>query len=359
MKSLCAVRGLAALLMVSLLACVPPVVEVDGGHDAGIADAGVDAGTNEDAGVADAGDLDAGLPDAGDSDAGAVDAGTADAGDVDAGVSDAGAAGCPVPTGGAPFTLRVMAANLTSGNLQSYDPGEGGRIMTGAQPDIVLIQEFKYGSQSDDDLSAFVLNTLGPDFGWYRGTGSIPNGIISRYPILEAGEWNGLAPDRELTWAKLDVPGGGLLAISVHLLTSNASDRNADALTIMQQLDAGTSPYAYVVIGGDFNTNTRSESVFTTLSPRFNVAAPYPVDQLNNGNTSADRNRPYDHVLASNCLAARQVPTVIGSNQFDAGLVVDTRVYTPITDLSPAFSTDSAATNMQHMGVVKDFLIQP
>ena len=125
MKSLCAVRGLAALLMVSLLACVPPVVVVDGGHDAGVADAGVDAGTNEDAG-SDAGDLDAGLPDAGDSDAGAPDAGPADAGDVDAGVSDAGAAGCPVPTGGAPFTLRVMAANLTSGNLQSYDPGEGG-----------------------------------------------------------------------------------------------------------------------------------------------------------------------------------------------------------------------------------------
>ena len=104
---------------------------------------------------------------------------------------------------------------------------------------------------------------------------------------------------------------------------------------------------------------TRSEAVFTTFSSRFNVAAPYPGDQQNNGNTTADRSKPYDHVLASHCLAALQVPTVIGSNQFDAGLVVDTRVYTPISDLSPAVATDSAATAMQHMGVVKDFLIQP
>ena len=358
MKSLSGVRGLAALVMWSLAACAPPIVEADGGHDAGVVDAGRDAGANDDAGVADAGELDAGLPDAGAPDAGTGDAG-ADAGELDAGAPDAGPPGCAVPTGAQPFTLRVMAANLTSGNLQSYDPGEGGRIMAGVQPDIVLIQEFNYGSRSDDDISAFVLDTLGPDYGWYRGAGNIPNGIISRYPILEAGEWNGLAPDRELTWAKLDVPGGGVLAISVHLLTSNGSDRNADALTIMQALDAGTSPYAYVVIGGDLNTNTRSEAVFTTFSSRFNVAAPYPVDQQNNGNTTADRSKPYDHVLASHCLAALQVPTVIGSNQFDAGLVVDTRVYTPISDLSPAVATDSAATAMQHMGVVKDFLIQP
>lgn len=358
MKSLC---GAAAMWMLCLAACVPPNVEPDAGvHDAGAVDAGiVDAGLDADSGVLDAGIPDAGEVDAGEVDAGELDAGVVDAGTLDAGTPDAGPPGCPVPTGAPAFTLRVMAANLTSGNLQSYDPGEGARIMAGVQPDIVMIQEFNYGSRSDDDLSAFVLNTFGPDFGWFRGAGNIPNGIISRYPIIEAGEWDGGAPDRELTWARLDVPGGGLLVISVHLLTSSASDRDADALTIMRQLDAGTSPYAYVLVGGDFNTNSRGESVFTTLSSRFNVAAPYPVDQENNGNTSRDRSKPYDHVLASHCLAALQTPTVIGSNQFDAGLVVDTRVYTPISDLAPAMSTDSAATAMQHMGVVKDFLIQP
>ena len=320
---------------------------------------GNDAGVKFDSGVVDSGEVeDAGTPDAGTPDAGEEDTGV-DAGVVDSGVVDAGPPGCPVPQGGAPFNLRVMAANLTSGAFSSYDPGEGARIMAGAQPDIVLIQEFNYGGRSDDDINAFVFDTFGPDYTWARGTGNIPNGIISRYPILESGEWDGAAPDRELVWAKIDFPGGGLLAISVHLLTSNATDRNLDATNIMVHLDAGVSPYAYVLIGGDFNTNTRNEAVFTTFAPRFKVTGPYPLDQFNNGNTTRDRSKPYDHVLASNCLAALQVPTVIGANQFDGGLVVDTRGYTPIADLAPALSGDSDAGSMQHMGVVKDFLIQP
>jgi endonuclease/exonuclease/phosphatase family metal-dependent hydrolase len=314
-----------------------------------------DSGVKFDAGVVDAGGVDAGEV----ADAGLPDAGEADAGIVDAGVVDAGPPGCPVPTGGVPFNLRVMAANLTSGDFSSYDPGNGARIMAGAQPDIVMIQEFNYGGRSDDDTNAFVVNTFGPDFSWFRGTGNIPNGILSRYPILESGEWDGLAPDRELVWARIDLPGGDLLVISVHLLTASAGDRNADAMTIMSQLDAGTSPFAYVLVGGDFNTNTRNEAVFTTFAPRFKVTAPYPLDQNNNGNTTRDRSKPYDHVLASNCLAALQVPTVIGANQFDGGLVIDTREYTPIGDLAPAESGDSDAGSMQHMGVVKDFLIRP
>jgi hypothetical protein len=48
---------------------------------------------------------------------------------------------------------------------------------------------------------------------------------------------------------------------------------------------------------------------------------------------------------------------VIGSSIFPAGLVADTRVYSPISEISPALSSDSGATNMQHMGVIKDFLI--
>ena len=36
-------------------------------------------------------------------------------------------------------TLRIMAANTSSGNRQSYDPGEGTRIFQGLDPDIVLI----------------------------------------------------------------------------------------------------------------------------------------------------------------------------------------------------------------------------
>lgn len=353
----------ALVLGVGIAGCLQPPVVADAGSDAGVPDAGVfDAGAVDagvpDAGAVDAGALDAGAVDAGEPDAGALDAG-ADGGVVDSGAPDAGPEGCPVPTGATPFNLRVMAANLTTGNFSSYDDGEGARIMEGAQPDIVLIQEFNYGNRSFEALNTFVLNTFGPDYVWYRGVGNIPNGIISRYPIIEAGEWDGQAPDRELTWARIDLGGAELLAVSVHFLTANATVRNADAVTLMQRLDAGTSPYAYVVVGGDFNTNTRGEAAFSTLSPRFNVAAPYPVDQSNNGNTTRDRSKPYDHVLASHCLAALQAPTVLGTQQFDAGLVIDTRVYTPIDDLYPALATDSDGPSMQHMAVVKDFLIRP
>jgi hypothetical protein len=37
--------------------------------------------------------------------------------------------------------------------------------------------------------------------------------------------------------------------------------------------------------------------------------------------------------------------------------VFDSRVYTPLADVSPVLMTDSAAVNMQHMGVVKDVLL--
>ena len=40
-------------------------------------------------------------------------------------------------------------------------------------------------------------------------------------------------------------------------------------------------------------------------------------------------------------------------------LVADTRVYSPISEISPALTSDSAATNMQHMAVVRDYLVQP
>jgi hypothetical protein len=63
---------------------------LDGGLDAGAADAGGFDGGDVDAGAIDAGDVDAGDVDAGAVDAGAIDAGDVDAGAVDAGAVDAG-----------------------------------------------------------------------------------------------------------------------------------------------------------------------------------------------------------------------------------------------------------------------------
>jgi hypothetical protein len=87
------------------------------------------------------------------------------------------------------------------------------------------------------------------------------------------------------------------------------------------------------------------------------TSGPYPADKNGNSNTNAARKKPYDAVLADSDLVAIQTPVVVGSSTFSSGLVADTRVYTPISDLAPAQASDSGATNMQHMAVVKDFMI--
>ncbi len=143
----------------------------------------------------------------------------------------------------------------------------------------------------------------------------------------------------------------------MHLLTSNASERNAEAAAIVAQLQAVVPQGDFVVMGGDFNTSSRSEAALATLAARFSVTGPYPVDGTGNENTNAPRTKPYDWVLASPELRALEAPVHIGAAQFDAGLVIDTRVYMPIGDLFPAESADSGATGMQHMAVVRDFLL--
>lgn len=330
---------------------------------------GADAGLPEDGGAADdAGSPgDAGLDDGGAAgDAGSPDAGSPDAGPVDAGGPDAGpprdAQGCPLPgDAGAPFTFRAMAANLTSGNLQSYDPGHGQRIIQGSQPDVVMIQEFNYGGNSQQELADFVATTFDGSFSWFRGAGSIANGVISRWPILARGEWNDTqVGNREFTWALVDLPGAAdLWVISVHLLTANAGSRNTEARELLAYVNAHVPRGDYVLLGGDFNTDTRNESAYSTLAPVFVSSDPQPADQDGAEGTNASRSRPYDGVYPSKCLARLQVPTVIGATSFDAGAVIDTRVYTPLSEIAPALAGDSAASNMQHMGVLKDFLIQP
>src|SRR5205085_2857350 len=62
-------------------------------------------------------------------------------------------------------------------------------------------------------------------------------------------------------------------------------------------------------------------------------------------------------VLVDPALQALETGVDVGAQTFSHGLVVDTSVYAPITDLAPAMSGDSGATNMQHMGVVRDFLL--
>jgi endonuclease/exonuclease/phosphatase family metal-dependent hydrolase len=254
--------------------------------------------------------------------------------------------------------IRLMAANLTSGNLQSYNPGHGTRIFQGTKPDIVMIQEFNYKpDNSDASIRAWVDTTFGTGYSFFRETGkSIPNGVISRYPIVQAGVWeDALAPDREFVWARIDIPGAkDLWAISVHLLTRDAPTRNGEAVALRDLINANVPASDYLVIGGDFNTDSRGEACVATLGAVVSNGAPYPVDQNNNGGTNASRAKPYDWVMLDAELRALQVPTLIGQSTYGDGLVFDSRVYTPLAEVAPALLGDSAATGMQHMAVTVD-----
>src|SRR5207248_954140 len=146
-----------------------------------------------------------------------------------------------------------------------------------------------------------------------------------------------------------------LWVVSVHLLSTSSAERALQAGELRTHIQTRVPAGDFVVVGGDFNTGGRNETCINTLSGVLRTGAPYPADQANNSNTNATRAQPYDWVLASPGLDSPAVPVVIGGNAFDAGLVFDTRVYSPLSDVAPALQTDSAAPNMQHMAVVRDF----
>jgi endonuclease/exonuclease/phosphatase family metal-dependent hydrolase len=258
--------------------------------------------------------------------------------------------------------IRVVAANVSSGKKQSYDPGHGKRILQGLKPDIVLIQEFNIGNNGVADVKAFVAETFGADFTFYREVGpagsAIPNGVISRFPILASGSWDdSLSNNREFAWARIDVPGDkDLWAVSLHLLTSKSSARAKQIKQIAQYIQDNVPTGDLLVVGGDLNTNTVSEASLKGFNGVL-VRKQQPADQSGNGDTNAPRNKPYDRLFADDDLHGLAVPVKIGAQSFTHGLVFDSRVYTPLADVAPVLKNDSDAESMQHMAVVRDFAL--
>jgi endonuclease/exonuclease/phosphatase family metal-dependent hydrolase len=256
--------------------------------------------------------------------------------------------------------IRVMAGNLTSGPHQGYDPGHGIRIFEGIAPDVVMIQEFNHGANTAADIRAFVDTAFGAAFSYYReGGAQIPNGIVSRWPIVQSGEWDDPSvANRDFAWARIDVPGPiDLWAVSVHLLTSSSSARNTEAQRLVSYIRAWVPEGDYLVIGGDVNSGNRSEPCIATLSQLVVTSGPHPADRNGNTNTNAGRSSPYDWVLADADLDQYRTGVAIGASAFANGLVADTRVYSPISEIAPALAADSGASYMQHMGVIRDFSI--
>jgi endonuclease/exonuclease/phosphatase family metal-dependent hydrolase len=263
--------------------------------------------------------------------------------------------------GGTAQNIRVLAANITSGNNQSYDEGAGIRLFQAISADVIMIQEFNYKSSNVTDITEFVTSTFGPTFTYARGPGQIANGVISRFPILDSGSIaDPQVSNRTFVWARVDIPGDkDLWAFSVHLLTAGSTQRNAEAQALTTDIKALVPKGDYVAIGGDFNTDNRAESCVTTLSAVVATQGPHPADTTGNGNTSANRSKPYDWMLVSPELDSRATPLKLKSRTFPNGLVLDTRSYTPLAELKPPLTgTESQASNMQHMPVARDFVVQ-
>ena len=259
-------------------------------------------------------------------------------------------------------TIRTVAANITSGNSQSYE-APGTRILQGLDPDIVMLQEFNVGtSSSTAEVRAWVNTAFGADFSYFRETyNGIPNGVISRWPIIASGSWDDTTiSDRGFAWARIDIPGDkNLWVVSVHLKSSSgeSTQRQSQAQQLVAYIKANVPSGDYLLIGGDCNTYSYTEACLGTLGGIVDVSAPRPVDQAGDADTNASRAEHYDWVLAEPELDGLETPVKIGSLTFANGLVFDSRVFSPLSSVSPVLSTDSGVTGMQHMAVVRAFAV--
>ena len=258
--------------------------------------------------------------------------------------------------------VRVVTANLTSGNRQDYAPGHGARILKGLKPDVVLIQEFNIGDGSETSLRQWVNENFGEEFNVWREEQvpkGLPNGIISRFPILAKGEWKDPAiGNRDFAWAKIGLPGHRTLwAISVHLSHADKAKRAQEAEALVKDIEREIPVADLVVLGGDFNTKGRQEKCLEILSKTFQTAAPYPMDDAGDETTNETRKEPYDWLLADQDLQALMTPVKVGEETFAHGWFFDSHIIHHLDAVAPAQKDDSHAPGMQHLPVVKDFLL--
>ncbi len=257
--------------------------------------------------------------------------------------------------------ISIMTANLTSGSPAVYrDPGQ--RILRGLKPDICALQEWSVTNAGG--IRGFVDLNFGTNFYYYiepQATNFFPqpNGLVSRWPILAAGEWSDTETvNRDFVWATVDIPGDrNLHVIVVHLYYSggpDAREREARALTnyIAQ---AGFPANDYVVLCGDLNTITYGEPCYQVLTNVFSDSR-QPKDQFGDIDTSRNRDQRFDYVLPMPLLNSNHYTVTVSGSNFSEGLVFDTRLWTNGTPPpSPVLVTDSAATGNAHMAVMKAF----
>ena len=264
-------------------------------------------------------------------------------------------------------TASLMAANTTSGSNQEYeDPGN--RIFQALCPDVVMIQEFNVtNGTTAAAYRTWVNQNFGTNFSYYVQTNgvSIPNGIISRWPITSAGVWDDATlSDRDFVWAKIQLPGTQQLqAVSVHIKASSSSSdvsqRTTEARALTNYIaQAGWLANGYVAIAGDFNLYSTNEACMQVLTANTVTDRRQPADQFGDKETNSARENPYDRVLTSTNLDVRLRTFNLWGYSYANGIVYDTRITWASGLPPPSLAADCGAVNMQHMAVMKVFELE-
>lgn len=259
--------------------------------------------------------------------------------------------------------IKVMTANLTdrTTNNQMRYIGTSERIFKALQPDVVAIQEWLITNAT---RRAYVDAVFGTNFYFsiegYSGA-DLPNGVISRWPITDSGEWADTQVSyRDFAWATIDLPGTqDLHVISVHLqsgaTSANEATRKKEAAILTNEIRKAKWPASdFIVVAGDFNTPNRNDDSLLAIS---NVVSDshQPADQAGDKDTNLTRGAPYDYILPCHLLNAKHVALTVGGVTFPEGMVFDSRVWNPPP--APVQTNDSAGTDMQHLAVMKQFAL--
>lgn len=256
--------------------------------------------------------------------------------------------------------IKVMTANLTdrttNGQYRYIDTSE--RIFKALRPDVVAIQEFLVTNAS---RRAYVDAVFGTNYFFSYAGSTLPNGVISRWPITGSGGWTDTQVNGQVfAWATIDLPGTqDLHVVSVHLKSGdNEATRKKEAAILTNEIRKAKWPASdFIVIAGDFNTPNRNDDSLLTLS---NVVTDIcrPVDQAGDDDTNLGRTDPYDYVLPNPLFNSCMVPLTLSGIVFPNGVVFDSRIWNPPP--APALTNDSAGrggSNMQHMAVMKQFAL--
>ena len=251
-------------------------------------------------------------------------------------------------------TFTVATANLSDSTTQAYrEPGI--RLLQALNPDIIGIQEFNFQGGTTADLVRRMFPAAVRDFCRERGGARLPNGVISRFPVVAWGQWEDpYVKNRQLFWSTVRLPDGQKLHIvSVHLVQNRANRRIPEADYLVQCIRKQFPAKDFVVLCGDLNTSSRETGVMAVLGRVFDLER-VPTDQKGDPNTNSVRTHPYDVVLPNRALAPYEVRTVVDGICFPDGIVFDTRLWA-----RPPFPArrDDADGNLQHLPVMKTFRI--